>query len=59
MRGVWRVLVTGFFQARIRPEATVLDVGAGLCLFINEVRAARRIALDANPDFHPTGGAAM
>ena len=50
MRGVWRALVRGFFQARIRPEATVVDLGAGACLFINEVRAKRRIAIDANPD---------
>lgn len=50
MAVVWRVLVRHFFQRRIDPGATVLDVGAGACLFINEVRAARRIALDANPD---------
>jgi SAM-dependent methyltransferase len=50
MRGVWRALVRGFLQRRIRADATVVDVGAGACLFINEVRAARRIALDANPD---------
>jgi len=50
MRAVWRVLVREFFQSRIRPEATVVDVGAGSCHFINEVRAARRIAVDANPD---------
>jgi len=52
MRKVWRVLVRDFFQERIRPDATVLDIGAGPCLFINEVRARRRIALDANPDLH-------
>jgi Methyltransferase domain len=50
MQKVWRVLVRDFFQKRIRPDSTVLDVGAGPCLFINEVRARRRIALDANPD---------
>jgi SAM-dependent methyltransferase len=50
MRDVWRVLVEEFFQRRIEPGATVLDIGAGACLFINHVRAARRIALDANPD---------
>jgi len=49
MRGVWKVLVERFFQRRIDPGATVLDVGAGACLFINHVRARRRIALDANP----------
>ena len=50
MREVWRVLVRDFFQARIRADATVVDVGAGHCYFINAVRAARRIALDANPE---------
>ena len=50
MRGVWRVLVRDFFQSRLRPGRVVVDVGAGPCLFINEVRADRRIALDANPE---------
>jgi SAM-dependent methyltransferase len=50
MRRVWRVLVRDFFQARIRPDRTVVDVGCGPCLFINEVDAARRIGLDANPE---------
>jgi SAM-dependent methyltransferase len=49
LKGVWKVLVRDFFQRRIRPESTVVDLGAGSCLFINEVRAKRRIALDANP----------
>ncbi len=58
MRKVWRVLVRGFFQARIRKDSSVLDIGAGPCLFINEVQARRRIALDANPDVlqHATEG---
>jgi len=50
MRGVWGVLVRDFFQSRVRSDATVLDVGAGACLFINEVTARRRIAIDANPN---------
>ena len=50
LKGVWKVLVRDFFQRRIRPESTVVDLGAGSCLFINEVRAKRRIALDANPN---------
>jgi SAM-dependent methyltransferase len=49
LRVVWRALVRGFFQKRIRREAAVVDLGAGACLFINEVQAVRRIALDANP----------
>lgn len=50
MRGVWRVLVRDFFQPRLGRDRLVVDVGAGPCLFINEVAAARRIALDANPE---------
>ncbi len=49
MRAVWRVLVDDFFGPRIPERGTVVDVGAGPCLFINEVKAARRIAVDANP----------
>lgn len=49
LRGVWKVLVRDFFQHRVRPESTVVDIGAGECVFINEIRAARRIAIDANP----------
>ena len=50
MESVWGVLVSEFFQKRIDPASTVVDVGAGACLFINAVRAARRIAVDANAD---------
>jgi SAM-dependent methyltransferase len=50
MRDVWAVLVRDFFQHRIKDDATVVEVGAGPCLFINAVRAARRIAIDLNPD---------
>lgn len=50
MRKVWSVLVRDFFQKRIRRDSSVLDIGAGHCLFINEVQARRRVALDANPD---------
>ncbi len=50
LKKVWSRIVKGFFQKRIDKNATVLDVGAGACLFINEVQAKRRIAVDANPD---------
>lgn len=49
-RTLWRVLVRDFFQKYVPAGATVLDLGAGSCEFINEVRAARRIAVDLNPD---------
>jgi SAM-dependent methyltransferase len=50
MSAVWQVLVRDFFAARIASTATVVDVGAGGCHFINAVHAKRRIAIDANPD---------
>ena len=47
---LWRVLCDAFFSRYSSPEATVLDLGAGYCDFINNVRAGRKIAVDLNPD---------
>jgi SAM-dependent methyltransferase len=52
---LWKTLCDGFFVRYVPPEATVVDLGAGHCDFINNVRAARRIAIDLNPE---TRGAA-
>lgn len=49
MDAVWRVLIDRAFQRWIKPTDAVLDAGAGLCNFINNVRAARRVAMDADP----------
>jgi len=49
MARVWRVLIDHCFQRWIGPGDAVLDVGAGLCNFINQVAAGRRVALDADP----------
>lgn len=46
---MWRILCRRFFQAYIDPGATVLEVGAGHCEFINNVIAGRKIAVDINP----------
>lgn len=46
---VWKVLCDHFFARYVRPDDVVLDLGAGFCEFINNIRAARRIAVDANP----------
>lgn len=46
---MWQALWHFYFRHRIRPEATVLDLGSGYGDFINSVRAARRIALDMWP----------
>jgi SAM-dependent methyltransferase len=48
--GIWRVLCRDFFQRHVPPGATVLDLAAGHCEFVNNIRARRRIAVDVNPD---------
>jgi SAM-dependent methyltransferase len=47
---LWEVLCSDFFQRWVPESATVLDVAAGHCEFINNIRAGRRIAVDLNPD---------
>jgi SAM-dependent methyltransferase len=47
---LWRTLHDAFFARYVPADATVLDLGAGRCELINCVRAARRIAVDLNPD---------
>jgi len=47
---LWKVLYESFFRKYHDPQDTVLDVGAGYCDFINQVRSHRRIAVDVNPD---------
>lgn len=49
-RTLWAVLVKEVFQRHVPEEGTVVDLGAGNCEFINEVRAARRVAVDLNAD---------
>jgi SAM-dependent methyltransferase len=46
---VWQVLCRCWLGRYIPPEATVLEVGAGYCEFINHIEAAERLAVDLNP----------
>lgn len=46
---MWRELCAGFFQRFIPEQSVVLEVGAGYCEFINNIVAARKIAVDVNP----------
>jgi SAM-dependent methyltransferase len=48
--GVWRVICR-HLERHIPAAGTVLDLGAGYCSFINNVRAQERHALDAFPGF--------
>jgi len=47
---IWKVLCADFFQRYVRPTDTVVDIGAGFCEFINNIAAAKKIAVDLNPD---------
>ena len=48
-RAIWKVLCEEFFSSHVRPQDVVVDIGAGYCEFINQIKAARRIAVDLNP----------
>jgi SAM-dependent methyltransferase len=48
-RGVWEVLTRHYFQRWVGRDDTVLDLGAGYCEFINNIQAAKKLALDLNP----------
>src|SRR5262249_8520374 len=47
---MWEVLCRVVLQRYVRPTDTVVDLGAGFCEFINAIRCARKIAVDANRD---------
>ena len=47
---LWETICRSFFDRYVPRDGTVLDVGAGYCDFINNIRAARRLVVDLNPD---------
>lgn len=53
---LWKVLCECFFQKFVGPEDTVLDIGAGYCEFINNIRCREKIALDLNEDVRAFAG---
>ena len=47
---VWQVLNESVFQTYVPKDGAVLDLGAGYGEFINNISAAKRYAIDLNPD---------
>ncbi len=45
----WREIIR-FLKKFIPTEATVVDLGAGYCNFINQVKAAKKYAVDYSPN---------
>ncbi len=46
---LWKILCE-YLQRYFPINGVVMDLGAGYCEFINNIRAARKIAVDMNPD---------
>jgi SAM-dependent methyltransferase len=47
---MWQVLCQQFFQRYIPANSVVLEIGAGYCEFINNIKAGHKFAVDLNPD---------
>jgi SAM-dependent methyltransferase len=47
---IWKVICQDFLQKFVRGTDTVVDVACGYGEFLNNIRAARKIAVDLNPD---------
>lgn len=46
---VWKIICEDFLQGFIKPTDVVLDMGAGTCEFINNIRCGTKYAVDVNP----------
>ena len=46
---MWEVLCRVVLQRHVPPTATVVDLGAGFCEFINTIHCGAKIAVDTNP----------
>ena len=47
---MWHVFCVDFFQRYVPADAVILDVGAGYCEFINNIKGKRKIAIDLNSE---------
>ncbi|MEO8672515.1 MAG: class I SAM-dependent methyltransferase [Tahibacter sp.] len=54
---IWKVLCEDFFSRYVNPTDTVVDIGAGYCEFINNIKAIKKIAVDLNSDVRRFAGA--
>ena len=53
---MWKVLCSEYFQRFVPPGATVMEVAAGYCEFINNIEAGSKIAVDINTDTRKLAG---
>jgi len=45
---MWKILCKDYFQKFINKDDTVLDLAAGYCEFINNIKCGKKIAVDLN-----------
>ena len=53
---LWKVLCQSFFQKYITESDVVVDLGAGYCEFINNIRCGRKFAVDLSEDTQQAAG---
>jgi SAM-dependent methyltransferase len=47
---IWKVVCADYLQQFVRTTDTVVDIACGYGEFLNNIQAARKIAIDLNPD---------
>lgn len=47
---MWQTLCSFYLQKFVKRSDTVMDIGAGYCEFINNIKCKKKIAVDINPD---------
>jgi len=47
---LWKAICSGFLQKFIERNASILDLGAGFCEFINNIDCTNKYAVDINED---------
>ncbi len=45
---MWKILCKNYFQKFLKKNDTVLDLAAGYCEFINNIKCKNKIAVDLN-----------
>lgn len=56
LNAVWKVLCQSFFQRYVSQSDVVVDLGAGYCQFINNIRCGRKVAVDLREETRQCAG---
>jgi SAM-dependent methyltransferase len=56
---MWKILCKDFFQNYVDTNSRVLEIGAGYCEFINNIKASHKTAVDINPDVKTHAGSGV